>query len=93
MAINRKPENDCEILDSLLWGKWDYDEIVKEETVYSSTDTDKESAIMLHGVKLLIELISPWSGSRRLVCVDSYIASGQAAEVMAQSRLQHEFSQ
>ena len=58
--------------------------IVKEETIYSSTDTDKESAIMLHGVKLLIELISPWSGSRRLVCADSYIASDQAAEVMAQ---------
>ena len=37
--------------------------IVKEEENYSSTDTEEEGAVMLHGVKVLKELIGPWTGS------------------------------
>ena len=48
--------------------------IVKEEDNYSSTDTEDDSAILLHGVKVLKEVISSWSGSGRLVCADFYFA-------------------
>ena len=33
--------------------------IVKEEEDYSSTDTEDDSTVLLHGVKILKELISP----------------------------------
>jgi len=61
--------------------------IVKEEENYSSTDTEEEGAVMLHGVKVLKELIGPWTGSGRLVCTDSYFVSVQAAEVLEQEGL------
>ena len=61
--------------------------VVKEEDYYSSTDTEDDSDVLLHGVKVLKQLISPWSGSGRLVCVDSYFASVQAAEAMEQEGL------
>ena len=56
--------------------------IVKEETEYPSTDRDEESDVMLHGVKMLKQLISSWSRSERFVCVDFYFTPVQAAEVM-----------
>lgn len=61
--------------------------IVKEETNYSSTYTDKNSAILLRDAKVLKYLISSWSGSGRLVCVDSSFASVQATEVTEQEGL------
>ena len=61
--------------------------IVKKEDDYLSTDTEDDSAVLLHGVKVLKELSSPWSGSSRLVCADYYFASVQAAEVMEQEGL------
>ena len=61
--------------------------IIKEETDYSSIDTDEENAVLLYGMKLLKDLISSWSGSGRRVCVDSYFASIQAVDVMVQEGL------
>ena len=89
VAIDRKPKNGCEIQDSCcgVSGIMLRLKIVKEEEDYSSTDTEEEGAVMLHGVKVLKELISPWTGSGRLVCADSYFASVQAAEVMEQEGL------
>jgi Transposase IS4 len=37
-------------------------------------------AEMLHGTRVLAELVSQWAGSNRLVCADSYFSSVQAAE-------------
>ena len=39
------------------------------------------------GCIILKVLIPPWSGSSRLVCVDSYFASVQVAEVLYQEGL------
>ena len=61
--------------------------IIKEETDYSSIDTDEENAVLLYGMKLLKDLISSWSGSGRRVCVDSYFASIQVVDVMVQEGL------
>ena len=89
VAIDRKPENGCEIQDSCcgVSGIMMRLKIVKDEEDYSSTDTEEEGAIMLHGVKVLKELIGPWTGSGRLVCADSFFASVQAAEVLVQEGL------
>ena len=79
VVFDRKPENGCEIQDSCcrVSGIIMRLKIVKEETEYSNTNT----------VQLLKVLISPWSGSGRRVCADSYFASVQAAEMMAQKGL------
>ena len=42
---------------------------------------------MLHGVNVLKELISPWSGYGRLVCADSFFASYKEAKVIEQDGL------
>ena len=81
VEIDRKPEHGCEIQDSLRLKR------VKEDDDYSSTDTKDDSAVLLHGVKVLKEFIRPWSGSGRLVCRYSYFASVQATEVMEQESL------
>ena len=69
MEIDRKPENGCEIQDSCcgVSGIMMRLKIVKEEEDYSSTDTEGEGAVILHGVKVLKELIGSWTGSGRLV--------------------------
>ena len=55
VTIDRKPENGCEIHDSCcaVSGIMMRLNIIKEETDYSSIDTDEESDDMLHGVKVL----------------------------------------
>ena len=89
MAIDRKPKTGCEIQDSccgvsriMMRLK-----IVKKEDDYLSTDTEDDSAVLLHGVKVLKELSSPWSGSCRLDCAYYYFSSVEAAEVMEQEGL------
>ena len=84
VAIDRKPENGCEIQDyccgvsGIMMGL----KVVKQEEDYSDTESDEDSTTLGHGVKVLKELISHWTGSGRLVCADSYFASVQAAETM-----------
>ena len=56
--------------------------VVKKEEDYSDTESDEDYSSLGHGVKVLKELISPWTGSGRLVCADSYVVSVQAAEIM-----------
>ena len=84
VAIDRKPENGCEIQDSCcgVSGIMMRLKVVKQEEDYSDTESDEDSTTLGHGVKLLKELISPWTRSGRLVCANSYFASVQAAETM-----------
>ena len=56
--------------------------VVKQEEDYSDTESDEDSSTLGHGVKVLKELISPWTVSGRFVCTDSYFAYVQAAETM-----------
>ena len=89
MVIDRKPENGYEIQDSCcgVGGIMLRLKVVKQDIDYSDIGTDEESTILLHGVKVLKELVGPWSGSRRLVCADLCFASVQAVEVMNQEGL------
>ena len=56
--------------------------IVKEEDDYSSTDTQDDSTVLLHGVVVFTELISSWSRSGCLICADSYFASVQKKSII-----------
>ena len=84
MAIDRNPENGYEIQDSYcgVSGIMLRLKVVKQDIDYSDIGTDEKSTILVHGVKVLKELVEPWPGSRRLVCADSCFASVQAVEVM-----------
>ena len=74
MTIYSKTENGFEIQDSCcgVSGIMMRLKIVKEETEHPSTDRDEESDVMLHGVKILKQLISSWPRSECFVCVDFY---------------------
>jgi Transposase IS4 len=50
--------------------------------VYTNDDAASvtDDTEMLHGSRVLAELLSPWAGSGSLVCADSYFKSVQAAE-------------
>ena len=61
--------------------------VVKQEEDYFDIESDEDSSTLGHGVKVLKELISPWTGSGRLVCADSYFASVQTAETVYQECL------
>ena len=57
VAIDRKPENGCEIQDSCcgVSGIMMRLKVVKQEEDYSDTESDEDSTTLLHGVKVLKE--------------------------------------
>jgi hypothetical protein len=76
VAIDRKPENGCEIQNSAcgVSGVMLQLKIVKHEE--SEDDhTHEENAGLIHGCKVLKELVKPWFHTSRVVCGDSYFAS------------------
>ena len=77
VAIDRKPENGAEIQDAScgVSGIMIRLKIVKG-VVDREADDNHE---MLHGAKVLLELVLPWINTNRLVCADSYFASVPAA--------------
>jgi Transposase IS4 len=79
VAIDRKPESGCEIQNSAC-GRSGI--MLQLKLVVSREDENFESMEedMLHGTKVLSELVAPWAGSKRIVCADSYFSSVQAAE-------------
>lgn len=81
VAIDRKPENGCEIQDSCC-GRSGI--LLRLELVTTAEEeAQKESeGDLLHGTAVMRRLVKPWSGSGRIVCVDSYFASVTAAEML-----------
>ena len=84
VAIDRKPENGCEIQECCLWAFWSNDprlKIVKtaeEENASAVTDDDGNN----HGTNVLKFLVEPWVRTDHCVCADSYFASTNAVTVM-----------
>jgi hypothetical protein len=81
VAIDRKPENGCEIQNAAcgVSGVMLQLKLVKttaEMNLLLSED-DRE---MLHGIVVLKQLVQPWFYSQRVVCADSYFASVGAAQ-------------
>jgi hypothetical protein len=84
IAIDRKPENGCEIQDSACGksGVMLRIRLVKTAVEEEANSIHVEEDGTLHGTKVLIELVSPWAFSDRLICADSYFASVGAAETL-----------
>jgi hypothetical protein len=87
IAIDRKPENGCKIQNAACGrsGIMLRLKLVKGADLVGVDDVnnDHENSL-LHGTHVLKYLVSPWSGSHRIVCADSYFASfGAAQELFA----------
>ena len=83
VAIDRKPENACEIQNAACGhsGVMIRLKIVKtaeEENASAVTDDDGNN----HGTNVLNFLVEPWVRMDRCVCADSYFASVNAVTVM-----------
>lgn len=97
VAIDRKPENGCEIQNAacgrsgvmlqLKLVKTLVEQQNEEDLSIEETDRAREQDGVLHGTKVLKELIAPWAQSDRLICADSYFASVGAVEELARMRL------
>jgi len=83
VAIDRKPENGCEIQNTACGRSG-----ILSRLHFVTTAADQRfslSAIeadVLHGAVILSRPVGPWAGSNRIVCADSYIASVQTAELL-----------
>jgi hypothetical protein len=88
IAIDRKPENGCEIQNSACGdsGVMLRLKLVKTQEAEDCNIMEDEDGIP-HGAKVLRELVRPWSSTDRIVCADSYFASVKSARLM----LQHGF--
>jgi hypothetical protein len=91
VAIDRKPENGCEIQNAACGrsGVMLRLKLVKgvdlpgvEEEVFGANETS-----LLHGTNVLKQVVAPWFGSNRIVCADSYFASVGAAEELFRNGL------
>ncbi|KAG7345146.1 transposase IS4 [Nitzschia inconspicua] len=81
VAIDRKPENGCEIQNAACGQSGIMLRLKLVKTAAEeSTTTQVHDEHLLHGTNVLKFLVSPWSFSGRIVCADSYFASVGAAE-------------
>ena len=81
-AIDRKPENGCEIKTSACGRSG----IMLRLEIVKSPDEDsarQHSGNMNHGTAVTRRLIDPWIRTDRIVCADSYFASAETAQVLA----------
>jgi hypothetical protein len=54
--------------------------IVKTATEAEALGATEDESGLLHGTKVLKELIEPWAFTNRMVCANSYFASVGTAE-------------
>jgi hypothetical protein len=93
VAIDRKPENGCEIQcascgASGIMLRLKLVKTAEEEARHVSLMDEAESGQimseegLLHGAKVMRDLVMPWMHTDRIVCGDSYFASVPAARMM-----------
>jgi hypothetical protein len=89
VAMDRKPENGCEIQNAACGrsGVMIRLKIVKTATEAEALGANEDDNGLLHGTKVLKELIQPWAFTNRMVCADSYFASVGTAEELL--KLEH----
>jgi hypothetical protein len=88
LAIDRKPDNGCEIQTSCcgVSGVMLQLKVVKTlkelDAIERQQDNalDKEEKKMQNGTKVSVELVKAWSHSNQIVCGDSFFASVNTAE-------------
>ena len=92
VAIDRKPENGCEIQNAACGrsGVMLRLKLVKGIDLVGDEDNGDEQnneSSLLHGTQVLKTVVSPWFGSNRIVCADSYFASVGAAKELYRNGL------
>jgi Transposase IS4 len=93
VAIDRKPENGCEIQSACcgISGVMMRLRVVKSVDALRE-DADRAGVVednpeLLHGIKVTKELVAPWMHSDRVICGDSYFASVACAKELLRYRL------
>lgn len=88
VAIDRKPENGCEMQNTAC-GRSGIMLRLKIVTTAADHKANLNAAEqgVLHGIAVLWRLVAPWAGSGRIVVSDSYFASVEAVEQLAVSGL------
>jgi hypothetical protein len=83
VAIDRKPDNGCEIQNAAcgMSGVMIRLKLVKsaEEIAAAEAEGEQGPEGIAHGTKICKELVEPWRRSDRVVCADSYFASVSTA--------------
>jgi hypothetical protein len=85
IAIDRKPENGCE-LQNAVCGRSGVMIRLKLVTTAEGEGTsvlsheEEDDRILLHGTTVLKKLVFPWVRTGRIICADSYVSSVGAAE-------------
>jgi hypothetical protein len=81
VAIDRKPENGCEVQNAACGRSGIMLQLQLVTTAYHEATREVESEVGLnHGTVVLERLVKPWYGKGdRIVCADSYFASVEAA--------------
>jgi len=79
--IDRKPENGCEIQDAACgkFGIMIRIKLVKTKEEDEAQSNREDALGVLHGTKVLLDLVSAWANTGGLVCGDSYFAAVGAA--------------
>lgn len=84
MAIDRKPENGCEIQNAACGKSGVMLRLKLVKTAEEEgANIEEEDDGLLHGTVVLKHLVMPWAMTNRIVCADSYFASVGACEEMA----------
>jgi hypothetical protein len=83
MAIDRKPENGCEIQNAACGTSG----VMLRLKLVKTAEEEGANAVegddgLLHGTVVLKSLVLPWAMTNRIVCGDSYFASVGACEEM-----------
>ena len=88
VAIDRKPENGCEIQNSAcgVSGVMLRLKLVKSAEE-ESTHANENTHGIPHGAQVLAELVRPWGHTDRVICADSYFASVAATRHLKQMGL------
>jgi Transposase IS4 len=82
VAMDRKPEDGCEIQNSACGrtGIMLQLKLVKTSREARNEEDDGDDQNLNHGTKILLKLVRPWNNTNRVVCADSYFASVQTAK-------------
>ena len=85
LAIDRTPENGCEIQNAVdrksgIMLRLRLVTTAEESHIQDAVGDKAEETRLLHGTQVLKGLVLPWANSDRVVCAESYFASVGAAE-------------
>jgi len=81
VAIDRKPENGCEIQNAACGRSGIMLRLSVDTTAdHLQEDVTGEEEDFPHGTAVLRKLVAPWTGTKRVVCADSNFASVTATQ-------------